>query len=187
MKSSIISLACLSLLLLAQDTAAKPSTPVPGCLQKQVVPSDGSITSCYEFAEKWGTTFEKLREWNTNLHSNCDNLDVENEICVRGPDETPTSTYVPTSTDAPTSTNIPTSTYTPGSSPTSSDVAPSEAHPMLTSAKQGKYSPAPVPSPAPGGQKVKIPEETTKPKSGRTLYPNMTKSKGSRTETKNSQ
>ncbi|KAF9350638.1 hypothetical protein BGX26_011223 [Mortierella sp. AD094] len=90
MKTSLITFACLSLLLVTQRVASKPSTPIEGCLEKRVVPADKSIKTCDEFATKYGTTFKNLLRLNPGLHKNCDNLDVDNEICVRGPKETKT-------------------------------------------------------------------------------------------------
>ncbi|KAF9184840.1 hypothetical protein BGZ51_003105 [Haplosporangium sp. Z 767] len=83
--TSFVTLACLSLLLASQNVSAKPSKPVDGCLRTEIVPSDNSILTCIDFANKHGTTFEKMLLWNEGLHKNCDNLDVGNPICVEGP------------------------------------------------------------------------------------------------------
>ncbi|KAG0263242.1 hypothetical protein BG011_009077 [Mortierella polycephala] len=83
--TSFVTLACLSLLLASQNVSAKPSKPVEGCLRTEIVPSDNSILTCIDFANKHGTTFEKMLLWNEGLHKNCDNLDVGNPICVEGP------------------------------------------------------------------------------------------------------
>ncbi|KAG0237736.1 hypothetical protein BGW42_000142 [Actinomortierella wolfii] len=76
---------CLTALVALQFAVAKPSTPIEGCLYSVIVPSDGSIKTCDQFAAIHGTTFAKLRDWNYDLRSDCANLDMGNAICVKGP------------------------------------------------------------------------------------------------------
>lgn len=220
MRTSAVALACLSILLIAQDTAAKPSTPIENCVQKETVPcksgplrrlhsclelclryriapclplrfmtiADGSIQTCDQFAEKWGTTFEELRRLNPGLHENCDNLDVDNDICVLGPDEN--SEAITSKPSAPTVSN-PAEPHTAHTedSPTSAAAAPSNIPAVVTPARHPKSGAAPVaPSPAPAAQEIKIPEATPRRPylypiaSGRPLYRNMPRSMPPRPE-----
>ncbi|KAF8939002.1 hypothetical protein EDD21DRAFT_423220 [Dissophora ornata] len=210
MKSFIISFFCLSLLLVTQEATAKPSIPIASCLRKAVVPNDGSVTGCSDFAIKYSTTFEMLLLWNTGLHRNCDNLDVDNEICILGPAVMPEAVVVPkaaaispvavyttvvsTSMHAAVASTgtyagiAPTGTHTsivPIGTHTS--VVPTGIHSKITPSKaivQPKVAPA-----AP--ENAKFPEATMKAlvaqtqsaPSGRTLYPNLTKNKKVKTKT----
>ncbi|KAF9584428.1 hypothetical protein BGW38_006476 [Lunasporangiospora selenospora] len=88
MKLSIAASVCLASILVSYQVTAKPSKSIPGCLREaKVLPPDEQELKegCITFAQIHGTTFENLLLWNKGLHENCDNLDVDNDICVEGP------------------------------------------------------------------------------------------------------
>ncbi|KAG0371138.1 hypothetical protein BC939DRAFT_439252 [Gamsiella multidivaricata] len=185
MKSSIITLACLSLLVAIQEATAKPSTPIAGCLRKEVVPADGSVESCYDFALKHGTTFEKLLLWNTGLHKNCDNLDTDNEICVLGPAVAPKTTITPTKTPAavpaaPAASMVSSAATRTANLPVKTIVQPKTSAPsnanVSQTAKVSKTTAAKAAKPT-------LAVHTTTTTGARTLYPNLAKTIAQKTGT----
>ncbi|KAF9375771.1 hypothetical protein CPB97_011250 [Podila verticillata] len=91
MKSTLLALATIA--ILAQQAQAKASTPIDGCLETFKVP-DASIEpnqlnyakgGCFLLADQYKVTFEDLLAWNKDLRRDCLNLDVGNDICVKGP------------------------------------------------------------------------------------------------------
>ncbi|KAG0358667.1 hypothetical protein BG005_002001 [Podila minutissima] len=70
MRITLLALAAVA--ILAQQALAEPSIPIPGCLETFKIP-------------KKGITPQNLFDWNTCLRHDCLNLDVENDICVKGP------------------------------------------------------------------------------------------------------
>ncbi|KAF9394126.1 hypothetical protein CPC16_000091 [Podila verticillata] len=95
MKFTLLALATIA--ILAQQAQAKASTPIDGCLETFRVPEapkepgtdqlDYSQGGCYLLAEQKGVTFEDLLAWNKDLRRDCQNLDVGNDICVKGPNK----------------------------------------------------------------------------------------------------
>ncbi|KAG0202866.1 hypothetical protein BGX28_004742 [Mortierella sp. GBA30] len=156
--ASIAIIACLSVLLASQKVVAKPSIPIEGCLSKVVVPSDGSVTGCEQFAEMYNITFKQLRKWNTGLHENCDNLDTNNEMCVEAPEDIP---LTPTSSS---SVAVPTNNV--GSS------VPQKANEVASNVpkKASEVESVNVAKTADTAPEVKTQSATTRP-----LYPNLTK------------
>ncbi|KAF9337727.1 hypothetical protein BG006_003086 [Podila minutissima] len=82
MRITLLALAAVA--ILAQQALAEPSVPIPGCLETFKIPSY-TEGGCMLLAQEKGITFQNLLDWNTCLRRDCLNLDVENDICVKGP------------------------------------------------------------------------------------------------------
>ncbi|KAG0087014.1 hypothetical protein BGZ93_006624 [Podila epicladia] len=84
MKITLLALAAVA--ILAQQAQAEPSIAIPGCLETFKVPKKGYAEGgCVLLAKQKGISFQDLLDWNTCLRSDCLNLDVGNDICVKGP------------------------------------------------------------------------------------------------------
>ncbi|KAF9121899.1 hypothetical protein BGW39_010169 [Mortierella sp. 14UC] len=72
---------CTTVLALAVSQAmAVVPIPVKECTKSVIVqPTD---TTCLDFAERFGVTFDDLLKWNTKLRKDCLNLDDGHPICV---------------------------------------------------------------------------------------------------------
>ncbi|KAF9298086.1 hypothetical protein BGZ74_009525 [Mortierella antarctica] len=82
MRITLLALAAVA--ILAQQALAEPSIPIPGCLETFKIPSY-TEGGCILLAREKGITLQNLFDWNTCLRHDCLNLDVENDICVKGP------------------------------------------------------------------------------------------------------
>jgi hypothetical protein len=124
-----ITAAVAAFALFASQAVAVVPTPIASCTKSVVVmPGD---PGCGDFAARYGTTFDKLLEWNLKLRPDCLNLDVCFPICVSItpgagtlakpipgcdlPGYTPSGGPAPTSTGQPTA-PPPTSSAGPGNS-----------------------------------------------------------------------
>ncbi|KAF9134210.1 hypothetical protein BGX30_012006 [Mortierella sp. GBA39] len=68
------------LALVVTQTMAVVPIPVKECTKSVVVqPTD---TTCSDFAQRFGVTFDDLLKWNQKLRMDCLNLDVGHPICV---------------------------------------------------------------------------------------------------------
>ncbi|KAF9437077.1 hypothetical protein BGZ76_002043 [Entomortierella beljakovae] len=177
MKITHFSFVCLLLALVTQTVVSKPSTPIEGCRLTKTVPSDGTITTCFEFAEKYNTTFEKLMKLNPGLHKNCDNLDTGNQICILGPKTTPNPAHAAPDNTLAQTPSIPETAYVPKSSVIQPKVD-SNPKPKIDTTPKSKVESKPQSKVASTPQpkvKSKSSEAISQPQTIRTLYPNLAK------------
>ncbi|KAG0287420.1 hypothetical protein BGZ96_008656 [Linnemannia gamsii] len=150
---------CATILALAiTQVMAVPPEPIGGCTKSVIVQS--TDTTCIDFAERHGVTFEDLLRWNKKLRRDCKNLDVGHPICVsvtkgvcclaEDPNKptTPTTTRSTTSTSSTTSTTTTTSAATTTNTTTTSPPPPPPP-PITTSAATSATTTAAVPPPSP--------------------------------------
>ncbi|KAF9939323.1 hypothetical protein BGZ70_006460, partial [Mortierella alpina] len=70
----------LVLAAVASSAMAVVPKPIKECTKTVIVkPTD---TGCIQFAEANGITFKQLLAWNYKLSPKCDNLDVNEPMCV---------------------------------------------------------------------------------------------------------
>ncbi|KAG0310703.1 hypothetical protein BGZ97_012404 [Linnemannia gamsii] len=149
---------CATVIALAvtQVIAVVPK-PIKECTKSVIVLS--TDTTCMDFAQRHGVTFEDLLRWNQKLSRDCANLDVGHPICVsvtkgacclnEDPNKPmPTTTIRSSTTMRSTTTTTKSTTSASGATTTTTTTSPPPP-PSTTTAITTTTAPPPPPSIAP--------------------------------------